>query len=871
MKRKKMTTIKRLAVIALSLVLVGCAAVSSLSAATEPVRTDVTVSDASVRLSGSDKADVVEAETAVLNTDEPALNAATEAPYAVAEGSMDVIPDDEVLDVDLFDSEPDEQTVQQLVSRKADTELNQTGALTEIAPVSAAAKDLAETGDQVGTVTLYFTNNKSWKNIYAYIWDSTDGGNGELSSWPGEAMNYVGLEDSNPAYAVYSVTVDTTKYNMIVFSGNNGSVKTTDIQISDAVSNGLGVKCSDREYASAVYYPEYYQFYQSSTGLDHSCSYYIGKENSKKYILEPYGTDKWVIKSTENNLYMTVVGESNRVTSYPFNASSAANAALWEFGGFDYAWQSLEGARFTTSVRDSRGNTFTAYVLYTNNSDFTVNTNTNYRIAASLIEKIPSTYSVTVTKKSSTDNYNYYDDALAGVITVSYSGGTGTIGTTAAYGTVSNIPDGTEVTITAEASEGYTFLGWFTDESWVKVSDSVTLTINGHNINLIARFSKKAEAASGTYKFTYDRRDIELDGGNTTWTKTVTRPLVGAEIDGYDGNGYNQGTPTYLYTSRAKLLFGTSPVLTASFAVQGNSEEQENASTYKRDITWPDMASASLADGITVDTSNQTVTVTATTTPYTFTLLYYTVEGNTVTPKGVARDIEYGKAVTFNPMYYGSSEYTYVDYEVTAEGFSYWSADEAGEIPITTNLTYGMIMRGDYTHDNDDDRTVHIYAQYGKTPAKLWNPLIEEAKLTHTIDDNVDRVFLDYMTNYLSKDGTVVQDMETKPEYGIVVAKYASSQSSLSQEKMESLANVMITGNKSSAYINSEKTAIAYRFHYNDSDHISDFNRVLYTLSSDTAKAETMQFTAIAYIVVDGVKYYSPINTDIYVNDLVKD
>lgn len=857
MKNKNSFIFKGLISLMLSLVMICGTAVTSLSAVTdqvvaavkEPVRS--AIPDAPAPAQAADETDIA------TQSDSSA------ADYGVAEGSMDVIPDDEVLDVDLFDSEPDEQTVQRVVSRKADTELAQTGALTEIAPVSAAAKDLAETGDQVGTVTLYFTNNKSWKNIYAYIWDSTDGGNGELSSWPGEAMNYVGLEDSNPAYAVYSVTVDTTKYNMIVFSGNNGSAKTTDIKISDAVSNGLGVKCSDNEYASAVYYPEYYQFYQSSTGLDHSCSYYIGKENSQKYILEPYGTNEWVIKNS-NNGYLVLEGAGSRLTGFNWNASMAAQAAKWTFHGFDTAYQSLEGAIFTSPLASA-----TVYILYTNDSNFTVQTNSNYRIAASLIEKIPSTYSVTVTKKSSTDNYNYYDDALAGVITVSYSGGTGTIDTTAAYGTVSNIPDGTEVTITAEASEGYTFLGWFTDESWVKVSDSVILTINGHNINLIARFSKKAEAASGTYKFTYDRRDIELDGGNTTWTKTVTRPLVGAEIDGYDGNGYNPGTPTYLYTSRAKLLFGTSPVLTASFAVQGNSEEQENASTYKRDITWPDMASASLADGITVDTSNQTVTVTATTTPYTFTLLYYTVEGNTATLEGVARDIEYGKAVTFNPMYSGSSEYTYVDYEVTADGFSYWSADEAGEIPITTNLTYGMIMRGDYTHDNDDDRTVHIYAQYSKQPAKLWNPLIEEAKLTHTIDDNVDRVFLDYMTNYLSKDGTVVQDMETKPEYGIVVAKYASSQSSLSQEKMERLANVMITGNKSSAYINSEHTAIAYRFHYNDSDHISDFNRVLYTLSSDTAKAETMQFTAIAYIVVDGVKYYSPINTDIHVNDLV--
>ena len=90
---------------------------------------------------------------------------------------------------------------------------------------------------------------------------------------------------------------------------------------------------------------------------------------------------------------------------------------------------------------------------------------------------------------------------------------------------------------------------------------------------------------------------------------------------------------------------------------------------------------------------------------------------------------------------------------------------------------------------------------------------------------------------------------------------------------MEQIAGLMIGGGcskgKSSAYLNSEKTAIAYRFNYSDNEHISDFNRVLYTLKSNTEKAENMQFTAIAYIVVDGTKYYSPINTDITVIDLV--
>ena len=347
------------------------------------------------------------------------------------------------------------------------------------------------------------------------------------------------------------------------------------------------------------------------------------------------------------------------------------------------------------------------------------------------------------------------------------------------------------------------------------------------------------------------------------------------EKNGYSGNGGQAGVPTFLWTDDAKTLYNNNPLVKAALALEGNEENggddwQKDASVYKCDLVWDNLVATTKGDNVTYDATAHTVTIQATTTPYKFTLKYYTVNNGTATQRGTATNLEYGKAVTFNPIYSGSTEYAYVDYTVPSENFSYWSADPEGNIPITTNLTYGMIMRGDYMNDNDDDRTVHIYAQYNKTPKELWNPLIEEAKLTRTIDDDIDWVYLDYMTNYLSKEGTVVQEMKVKPEYGIVVAKYPSTKAKLDQTKMESVANAMISRNKSSAYLDSEKNAIAYRFNYSDSEHISDFNRVLYTLKSDTNKAEEMQFTAIAYIIVDEITYYSLINTDITVIDLVQ-
>lgn len=744
---------------------------------------------------------------------------------------------------------------------------------TAVTSLSAVTVDLAETGENI--VTLYFTNIHNWRNVSAHLWNSSTGE--KISEWPGEAMVYVGINGSNQN--IYSVSFDADKYDQVIFNGKDGSgydKQTVDVSVATAISNGCGVYCWNTSESDGKYKVEYYTFNSStsssSTGLDHDRSYYIGKENSNRYVLEPYGTNQWVIK--DGNKYLKLEGAGTRWTGFSWNATSVADAAKWTFGGFDNAWQNLEGAIFTAEFSST-----TVYILYTNDNSFTVYTNPNYRIAASLIVPIPKNYSVTVTKKSTTDNYNYNDDAEAGVVIVAYGDQTTTYGTTVSNGTVSGIEDGTTVTLTATASEGYTFLGWFAGESWVKLTDSYQITINGNNVNVIARYSKNQSPVTGTYKFTYDRRNIEVDGENTTWTKTVTRQLVGAEIDGYDGNGYNSGMPTYLYTSRAKMLFGNSPLLTASLAVQGNDDEQDNVSTYKNDIVWPDMASVTLSEGITLDTTNKTVTVTATTTPLKFVFKYVIKsEGDTV-HEGAAQ-VSYAKAVTFNPIYKGDSRYQYVEDEIPETNFSYWSADPIGDIPITTNRTFGMLLRGDYTDDGDDETIVTVYAQYGKTPANDWNPLIEETKLTRTIaDDGVDWVWADYMTNYLSKDGSVVQNMidagNTNIKYGLFVMKYPTGNTAVSieQSDMETTAKKLIdyyhTNGKSSAYIK-DTDHIGYVYEYSDKDHISDFNRTLYTIKCSSAKAENMTFSAVAYITVDGENYfYSAVNSDIVIKDLV--
>lgn len=67
--------------------------------------------------------------------------------------------------------------------------------------------------------TVYFTNNKGWNNVNIFFWGGSVG-----TSWPGEAMNYVGKNSNGEDVYCYTLSNDT---NNIIF--NNGSEQTVDI------------------------------------------------------------------------------------------------------------------------------------------------------------------------------------------------------------------------------------------------------------------------------------------------------------------------------------------------------------------------------------------------------------------------------------------------------------------------------------------------------------------------------------------------------------------------------------------------------------------------------------------------------------------
>ena len=83
------------------------------------------------------------------------------------------------------------------------------------------------TSDNVSDmITVYFSNNWRWEgDIYAYVWAS--GTEDRPAEWPGTKMTYIGLNEYGEA--IYSVNVDTSSYDMIIFT--NGSSQSPDTLI----------------------------------------------------------------------------------------------------------------------------------------------------------------------------------------------------------------------------------------------------------------------------------------------------------------------------------------------------------------------------------------------------------------------------------------------------------------------------------------------------------------------------------------------------------------------------------------------------------------------------------------------------------------
>ena len=103
--------------------------------------------------------------------------------------------------------------------------------------------------------TIYFSNSKHWSDtVYAYVWSSTT--DQPLVSWPGTPMTY--LETNGYGEQIYTINVDVSKYDMIIFShGTDKNIvsQTIDISLTENTDNGFYVtsKNSSGKYEFGTY------------------------------------------------------------------------------------------------------------------------------------------------------------------------------------------------------------------------------------------------------------------------------------------------------------------------------------------------------------------------------------------------------------------------------------------------------------------------------------------------------------------------------------------------------------------------------------------------------------------------------------------
>ena len=89
-------------------------------------------------------------------------------------------------------------------------------------------------------ITVYFSNNKFWNGeVKAYIWKNNT--EDKPADWPGMNMTYVEKNDFNED--IYSIQVDLSMYDMIIFT--NGSEQSIDISLANVLS-GTGFYLTDK-------------------------------------------------------------------------------------------------------------------------------------------------------------------------------------------------------------------------------------------------------------------------------------------------------------------------------------------------------------------------------------------------------------------------------------------------------------------------------------------------------------------------------------------------------------------------------------------------------------------------------------------------
>ena len=103
----------------------------------------------------------------------------------------------------VFDTTPSESTT---------TPEDTTTATTEPSTTPTEPEEKMDTN-----ITIYFSNNKSWPAVYAYLYN--EAAQKENATWPGVKMTFHGTNDFGEQ--IYKMNVDVSEYNRVVFNNGN--------------------------------------------------------------------------------------------------------------------------------------------------------------------------------------------------------------------------------------------------------------------------------------------------------------------------------------------------------------------------------------------------------------------------------------------------------------------------------------------------------------------------------------------------------------------------------------------------------------------------------------------------------------------------
>ena len=102
-------------------------------------------------------------------------------------------------------------------------------------------------GEELGEIHIYFSNNKKWSTVYAYVW----GSDGKPADWPGTKMTKT--DTNSMGEDIYKITVDLSKYQNIIFTNGSGE-QTEDIVIVEKNNTGYYISGgSSNKYTCETY------------------------------------------------------------------------------------------------------------------------------------------------------------------------------------------------------------------------------------------------------------------------------------------------------------------------------------------------------------------------------------------------------------------------------------------------------------------------------------------------------------------------------------------------------------------------------------------------------------------------------------------